>query len=295
MTAANDDGTRAVDPEIFGLLRQHCLGQPARYPKGSVLYWQGDPVDHVFLLISGAVKISTISEDGQIHTYGIVGARRLLGANAYLLGSDHDMVAEAFEDCEVLVMPPAGFERALSEDARLSAVVMRELARGLHGLSEQMRDLSFLDVQQRLKRSLVRLAEEHGLATDRGIRINLALTHEEMGALVAANRSTITACLSELKQQGYLWTEGRRLVIIPPQQMEILDHLTEAVVDGDDDGALYWARRARSAQVEPLKALSALTRGMKQVDRSYSRSEIDLPDVVLAAYAMKNALPSIEA
>ena len=104
-----------------------------------------------------------------------------------------------------------------------------------------------------------------------------------------------TACLSEPKTQGYLWTKGRRLVIIPPEQIEILDHLSVAVVDGDDESALCWAQRAATVQLDPLKALAALTRGMKQVDRGYSRGEIDLPDVVLAAFAMKNALPSIEA
>jgi methylmalonyl-CoA mutase cobalamin-binding domain/chain len=284
-----------VESDILHLLKAHGLGQLRSYRMGSVLYWQGDPVDQVFVIKRGAIKVSTLSRDGEVHTYAIVGPGRLLGANAYLLGGAHESIAEALEESEVLAIPPDEFERALTGDPHLSTAVMRELARVAHSLTDRMRELSFLDVQQRLKRSLVRLAREHGLTTPEGIRINLKITHEEIGALVSANRTTITACLNELKRQGYLWTEGRRLVIIPPEHMAILDRLMQSIVDGDEEETIGLAHRALERGVDPLKALDALTRGIREVDRSYNRAELDLPDVVLAAFAMKNALPVLDA
>jgi methylmalonyl-CoA mutase cobalamin-binding domain/chain len=286
---------RPVESDILQLLEAHGIGDMRRYRMGSVLYWQGDPVEQIFATKRGAIKVSTLSRDGEVHTYGIVGPGRLLGANAYLLGSEHESIAETLEDSELLAIPPDEFERALSQDHHLSAAVMRELARVAHSLTDRMRELSFLDVQQRLKRSLVRLAREHGLTTPEGIRINLKITHEEIGALVSANSTTITACLNELKRQGYLWTEGRRLVIIPPEHMAILDRLMQSIVDGDEDETIRLAQRAVEEGVDPLKALDALTRGIREVDRSYSRAELDLPDVVLAAFAMKDTLPIIDA
>jgi 5-methyltetrahydrofolate--homocysteine methyltransferase len=270
------------------------MGSARRYRKGNVLYWQGDPVEHIFVVVRGAVKVSSISRDGRAYTYDILGPEGLIGATAYLLGGDHESMAEALEDTDVLLISPTDFEHMLSSDPLFSAVVMRHLALGIHRLSDKARDLSFLDVQQRLKHSLARLADEHGLATENGIKIDLDITHEEIGALVAANRTTITACLSELKRLGYLWTEGRRLVIIPPRHIEILDNLSRSVIYGADQDALRWASRAVEAGVDPIKALNALTSAMKQVDRSYTQNEIDLPDVVLAAYAMKGALPTVE-
>jgi methylmalonyl-CoA mutase cobalamin-binding domain/chain len=285
----------SVESDVLQLLEPHGIGRMRTYRMGSVLYWQGDPVEQIFVIKRGAIKVSTLSRNGEVHTYGIVGPGRLLGANAYLLGSEHDSIAETLEESEILLVPPGEFERALAGDRRLSAAVMRELARVAHSMTDRMRDLSFLDVQQRLKRSLVRLAREHGLTTADGIRINLKITHEEIGALVAANRTTITACLNELKRQGYLWTEGRRLVIIPPEHMAILDRLSQSIVEGDEAEASRLAQKAVHEGVDPFKALDALTRGIKEIDRSYSRTEIELPDVVLAAFAMKDALPIIDA
>ena len=295
MTSADTgDELRRAGSDILDLVETHHVGRLQRYNRGNVIYWQGDPVEHIFVVKRGAVKVSSISRGGKVYTHGIVGAGHLLGATAYLLGTDHESIGEAVEDTDAFAISPAEFEQLLSSDICFSAIMMKELARATHLLSGKVMDLSFLDVQQRLKRSLARLAAEHGLVTEKGIRINLDITHEDIGALVAANRTTITACLGELKRQGYLWNEGRRFIIIHPQHMDILDSLYQSVVEGDDQETIEWATRAVERGVDPIKALNALTRGMTQVDRSYTRGEIDLPDVVLAAFAMKNALPIVE-
>jgi len=265
------------------------------YPRGSVLYWQGDPVDQIFILLDGAVKVSSISVAGKVYSFGIHGAGRIFGARSYLLDGEHEAVAEVLECSELLAIPLDEFEIALTTNQAFSSIVMKELAREASDVAGKARDLSFLDVQQRLKHSLIRLAREHGIPTETGVMIDLDITQDEIGTLVSANRTTIAACLRELRAQGYLWKEGRRLVIIPPEHMDILDDLTRAVVDGDDLAAENLANKALDKGIDSLKALEALTVGIKKTDRSYSRGEIELPDVVLAASAMKQALPIIEA
>jgi len=266
-----------------------------QYKRGTVIYWQGDPADQIYFIREGAVKISSISDDGKIFSFGIHGPGRLLGAKAYLLGGDHEAVAEVVDFTILVSLPTSDFEQELSTNKPFSSYVMKELAREASDISGKARDLSFLDVQQRLKHSLVNLANEHGIQTEKGVLIDLKITQEEMGALIAANRTTISSCLSELRTQGYLWKEGRHLVIIPPEHMKILDDITRAVREGDERQAEKWANQAINQHIDPLKALEALTLGMKYVDRSFTHGDIDLPDVVLAASAMKRALPIVEA
>ena len=266
-----------------------------RYPRGAILYWQGDPVDRVYIILEGAVKISSISPEGRIFSFGIFGTGRLIGAQSYLLDGFHSDVAEVVETAELLTLPLDEFDQALITTQEFSSAVMKELARDASRIADNVRDLSFLDVQQRLKHSLINLAKEHGVKTDQGIIINLDITQDEFGAMVSANRTTIAYCMSELRAEGFLWKDGRRLVIIPPEQLEILDALTTAVREGDDLNAEKWANEAIMHGIDTLKVLDALTTGMKQVDRGFSHGEIDLPDVVLAASAMKEALPIIEA
>ena len=272
----------------------HSIGKTKMYARGSVLFWQGDPVDRIYLIIAGAIKISSLSEEGQLYTHDIPGPGRLLGATSYLLGTVHDFTAETLEDSQCIVARPQEFEQALSSDHSFSVAIMRELANEAHVSSGKAEALSFLDVQQRIRNSLVGLAAQHGLATEKGIKIDLIITHEDIGALVSANRTTITACMSELRKKGYLWKEGRRFIIIPPEHMDILDALEHAVVEGDDVAAEACARKACDSRIEPSKSLESLSSAMRHVDRSYCHDEIELPDVVAAAFAMKSAITSIE-
>jgi methanogenic corrinoid protein MtbC1 len=252
-------------------------------------------VEQIYVLLDGAVKVSSISPEGRVYTYGILGAGRLIGAAEYLLDGTYGSVAEVSEASDLVVVPTEEFDHALRSNADFSRAVMKEMATWAVEIAGKARDLSFLDVQQRLKHSLISLAREHGIRTEKGVMIDLDITQDEIGTMVSANRTTIAACLSELRAKGFLWKDGRHLVILPPEQVERLDALTQAVVEGDDDQAEKLVNQAINEQIDPLKVLEALTAGMKVVDRAYARSEIDLPDVVLAASAMKQGLPAIEA
>lgn len=280
---------------LLKMLEEEHIGQIRKIQRGRMLYWQGDPVECIYAIRSGAVKAFSTSPDGKTYAYGVIGPGGVVGVTSYLLGSNHEMQAEALEDVEVIAILPIEFERLLAVNPRFSLLVMRKLAEGLSSLASKARDFGLLDVQQRLKHRLVELAREHGVTTEKGIRIALDITHEEIGALVAANRSTITSFLNELERQGYLWKEGRHLVIIPPEHIEILDNLNQAVVDGSEEDARNWASKAIEKNVDAVKALDALCTGMKLVDRMFNRDEIDVSDVILSAFAMKSAIPMIEA
>jgi len=280
--------------DLLELVEVHRVGQLKRYSSGTLLFWQGDPVECLFLVKTGKAKTFSLSPAGKVHTYGIWGPGCLLGITAFLLGEGHKSMADVVEDADVWVIPLLEFERLLSSDPRFSLAVLREQARTVDFFVRDIDSLSFMDVHQRLKHSLVRLADEHGRATERGVKIDVDITHEEIAELTAANRCTVTAYLSDLKRQGYLWKEGRRLVIIPPTHIRILDGLSQAVLQSDDQGAVGWASKAVEEGVDPIKALDALTDGMKQVECGFAHGDLFPPDVMMAASAMKAAMCILE-
>lgn len=285
---------RGIDSGILDLVESQYPARLRQYRKGETLYWQGSPASCVYLLRQGKVKLCCISPEGKSVTYEILGAGRIVGVTACLLGDSHQVTAEALERTEVYVLSVSDFEHLLASSPSISQAVLRQVALSARSLIYKIQDLTFLDVQRRLKLGLVRLAAQHGSVTEHGLKIDLSMTHQAIAELIAANRSTITDCINQLKAQGYLWQEGRRLVILPPEHIEILDALSQAVIEGDDAGASEWARKVVAEEVDPVKALEALTAAMRQVDESFMREDFALPDVVMAAFAMKSAMPTVE-
>lgn len=279
---------------ILELLKEHGAGKPVHFRKSFILCQEGNPAEEILVIRNGLVKTFGHSSEGRLHTYDILGIGRVVGISACLLGGIHESTAEALQDMDALALSATDLERLIAADGRFSIAIMHELALSVQSLTDKVRGLSMLDVHQRLRHSLQRLANEHGQATEQGIKINLNITHEELAELVAANRSTTTAYLNELKKQGFLWTEARRLVIIPPEHIVILDGLSQAVLEADDQAAVSWARKVVEDGVSPFKALDTLTAAIRQVDRGFARGKLSLPDVVGAAFAVKCAMPVVE-
>jgi len=66
---------------------------------------------------------------------------------------------------------------------------------------------------------LQNLALSHGVKTEKGIKIALDITHKDIGELIGAYRTTITHLINDLRKQGYLINEGRKLIIKLPEEL----------------------------------------------------------------------------
>ncbi|MBC7113847.1 MAG: cobalamin B12-binding domain-containing protein [Candidatus Methanomethyliales bacterium] len=76
---------------------------------------------------------------------------------------------------------------------------------------------------------------------------------------------------------------------------EILQNLADSVISGDEEKAKDFAKKALEAGIDPLTAINeGLMRGMSQVGDDFSKLKIYLPEVMMAAEAMKAALSILE-
>lgn len=78
-------------------------------------------------------------------------------------------------------------------------------------------------------------------------------------------------------------------------ETQILEELANAVYNGDDSKAVELSKKALQAGMDPLKAINeGLMKGMGRVGDDFSQLKIYLPEVMMAAEAMKAALAVLE-
>lgn len=75
---------------------------------------------------------------------------------------------------------------------------------------------------------------------------------------------------------------------------EILENLGRAVLEYDNVRAEHWARKAVEAKTDPIKAMDALTKVIRQVGNGFANGELWLPELIGAAGAMMSAMPIID-
>jgi methylmalonyl-CoA mutase cobalamin-binding domain/chain len=76
--------------------------------------------------------------------------------------------------------------------------------------------------------------------------------------------------------------------------MESLEALTQAVVDGKRNDAVKGVQAALEAKTEPTVVLDALIGGMQEIGKRWKANEVFVPEVLIAARAMKEAMGVLE-
>lgn len=193
-----------------------------RKPRRSRVWEPLDPGDHVFWLQGGVVKVGTPLEGGRQLTLHLHARGALFGEGPLLTERPHRTFAEIYEDATLYATPRLEIVRLLDRYAAFTRRVSALVADRRERLEVRMGDLLFRTSQARLAALFLELAGEFGVRDSRGIIVNLKLTHKEMASLVGATRETVSFALLDLRREGLVETEGKRVVLLDQARLMAL-------------------------------------------------------------------------
>lgn len=184
------------------------------YPRGSVLFMEGQRPRGIYVLCEGRAKVSIASAGGKTLVLGIAQPGELLGMNATLTGEPYAATVETLARCRIDFVSRERLLKLLDRDKRGYLSVAQSLSRKLSGLVEHTRLLLLSQsASEKLARLLITWCEEHGKRTPQGIRIKPGLTHEEIAQMICASRETVTRALNMLKRKHIVRAENGDLLI----------------------------------------------------------------------------------
>ena len=205
-------GCRRSEPHAFCKLPESSLRAleavkyTTLYPRGALLFVEGQPGRGVYILCSGRVKLSATSSDARVIITRIARAGDILGLCATLSGEPYEVTAETLEPSQVNFVRAADFTRFLAANAEASLRAAEQLGRNYSTALEQVR---LLGLSHSAAAKLARfLLEVGGAPCSNADRLRLALTHEEIGQLIGASRETVTRLFSEFKHENLIQVEG---------------------------------------------------------------------------------------
>jgi diguanylate cyclase (GGDEF)-like protein len=90
-----------------------ALGPDSRVDQGEVLWREGDPGDHVILLLDGFIEITHETPEGEVVTLRTQEASQVLGEIAALDGRPRSATAKACAPCRIVRVPAHAFRSLL--------------------------------------------------------------------------------------------------------------------------------------------------------------------------------------
>jgi CRP/FNR family transcriptional regulator len=187
---------------------------PSRtFAHGQTIVRQGEPATCLFLVRSGAVRLSAVTASGREVVVAVLGVGDVFGEVALLGAGTSPVDARAVGGASVTVLSVPRLAAVVHCNPETATELIRLIASRLHRTAIALEEALAHDVPTRVSRRLCELAYRHGVSHGRAVRLALPLTQEDLGRMVGASREAVNKSLSALAARGLVRTEGRRYVI----------------------------------------------------------------------------------
>jgi CRP/FNR family transcriptional regulator len=185
----------------------------AHIPAGRDIFVEGDDVNAIALLLSGAVRVYKVGETGReitLYRFGL-GESCILTANAILAGQGFSAIATVEQDAEAVMIPSEVFREWVRRYDLWRDFVFALLSQRLAILMEIVDEVTF-------RRMDIRVA---ALLLERGRTGSLiSVTHQEIAAELGSSREVISRILENMASQGMIRVLRGAVEILDSERIE---------------------------------------------------------------------------
>lgn len=200
------------------LLNETLNSRAITVAKYDHVYSCGDQDEMIYFITSGQIKLLMLSPDGRecllaIHTEGDIFGELCLSGLCQRLET-----ATAMEKTVLKQIPSSKFFARLGRDSLFEGFV-QYLAVRIADQQQVIADLVTVDSEQRLGKTLLRLARTMGKKDPRSIRIEPKISHEELSEMVGTTRPRISVFMQRFRNLGLIETNEDNFLVIKEERL----------------------------------------------------------------------------
>ena len=218
--------TAQYKQQLVYLMQQETLHTSAiTIAKNACVYRRCDADQTIYFIERGQIKMLMRSPEDRecllaIHTTGdIFGELCLTGMNT------RQGTAIAMEESVLKQIPRPQFFARLERDSLFVVGFVQYMAARLADQQEVIANLATVDSEQRLGKTLLRLAQVLGKKEPHCIRIELRITQEELSEMVGTTRPRISVFMQRFKKLGLIEINAEHFLMI--KEKELTAYLTQ--------------------------------------------------------------------
>ena len=207
-----DEATRRpATGELHSLLREIQASNISYlnsvHGRGKVLFAEGEPARGVYILRTGRAAISISSSEGRVVILRMAQAGDVLGLNAVLCSSSHDVTVRTLEPCRTDFIPRADLMELMTTSQAGTHAILKVLSKELTELTTRTRSALLLQTATaRLAKLLLEWSRD-------SVRIDKVFTHEQIAQMICSSRETVTRALARLSRRNIIQITSNAILI----------------------------------------------------------------------------------
>jgi CRP-like cAMP-binding protein/CheY-like chemotaxis protein len=184
--------------------------------KKQVIYYEGDSIAGIYLVVRGKVKTFKLTPDGRELMVGIYTDDQYFGIPSLLLNEPHAETAEAMEDTTICMLPKELMEELLGKYPDIGRQFIRILSNNLLDREQQLIQLAYFSVRKRLAEVLIRLYKQEQSPDP----LNIKVSRDNLAALAGMATETVSRILSDFKSENIIERKGSHIQILNLQMLQ---------------------------------------------------------------------------
>jgi CRP-like cAMP-binding protein len=180
--------------------------------KGQQIFREGDPVEGMYFIYSGTVKVHKKWDKEKELIIRFAKKGDILGHMGLGNEAIYPVTTTALEPTIVCYISMNFFESTLRVNNELTYKLMRFFASGLQDSEKRMRNLVHMPVKGRIAQSLITLKNQFG-TNDEGA-INIELTRQDLSSFAGASYETLFKVINELVDEKIAEVSGKSIRIL---------------------------------------------------------------------------------
>jgi CRP-like cAMP-binding protein len=193
-------------------------GRARRYRPGEVLFAEGEKSDHVVVIVTGKVKISSVSVAGYEAVLAVRSAGDIVGEFSALDGRPRSASVYAIDDVAGVVVSGERFRSFLRGHPTAAVTLLGSVVGRLREADRRRAEFGSHQVTERVARLLLELVDTYGspAADGAGTAISVPLSQHELAGATGASREAVARSLRRLREEGAVTTARRRITVLRP-------------------------------------------------------------------------------
>jgi len=184
------------------------------YKKDDFIYFPEETATHIYMIVSGRVRLGHYQEDGKEIITAILTNGEIFGELAMAGEETRKDFAQAM-DAKTTICPLSieDLKELMKEDRELSFKILKLIGLRLMKLERKLELLVFKDARTRVIEFLKDTAAWKGTKVGFETMIPTRLTHKDIAALTGTSRQTVTTILNELKEKNLINFDRKKILI----------------------------------------------------------------------------------
>jgi CRP/FNR family transcriptional regulator len=190
---------------IEGFIREKTF--PARH----TVFWEDDPVENIYLIKRGNIKLYKTQSDGRSQILRIDGTGGILGFDS-LFSPTHLATAETIVESVLCQIRAEDFRTLLEKEPEINLRLLKAVSKELEKNENLLFTLGTRTARERYNSQCD--CEENPK------KIHLLISRQEISEHLGMKQETVIRNLSKLKEEKVIAIKGKEIIILHPKVLE---------------------------------------------------------------------------